>query len=94
MEHCVKCGKSVDEPIITAYGEHRCADCFADYLLTDRGKVEYLIGIVKGDYPMDYFDVDFLGHVSVCWNKYKDNLALTAKEINEIEVKAMLFGLL
>ena len=94
MKQCEKCGKYVDESFKTAYGEIRCPDCYDDYLLTDKGKVEYLIGIVRGDYPMDYYDADFLGLVAVCWNTYKDKLALTVKEINDIEIKAMMLGLL
>lgn len=96
MERCVKCSKAVCSVnmLITAYGEIRCEDCWDDYLMTDKGKVEYFIGIIRGDYPMDYFDADFLGHVVVCWKKYRDELNLTVKEIRELEAKAELIGLL
>ena len=66
MKFCVKCGKPVDEPITTAYGDKRCPDCFDDYLMTDRGKVEYFIGLANGELNIKDFDADFLGHVAVC----------------------------
>lgn len=95
MEYCAKCGKPLEgEFFKTAYGEERCTDCYDDYLMTDKGKVEYLIGIVREDFPMYDFDADFLGHVVVCWKKYKDQLNMKLPEINRIEAKARVLGLL
>ena len=93
MARCYKCGKLLDNVLTTAYGEMRCEDCWDDYLMTDRGKVEYLIGITRGDYPMDYFDADFLGWVASCWKKYRDELNLTMLDIKLIEAKAEELGL-
>jgi hypothetical protein len=62
--------------------------------MTDKGKVEYLVGIVRGDYPMDYFDADFLGHVATCWRRYIYEINLTDDEMAEIEAKAVALGLL
>jgi hypothetical protein len=62
--------------------------------MTDKGKAEYLLGIVRGDFPMDYYDADFLGHVAVCWRKYRDEFNLTLKDLYEIEAKAEELGLL
>lgn len=94
MEYCAKCGKLLGEYFKTAYGEIRCADCYDDYLMTDRGKVEYLIGICAGDYPMSDFDADFLGWIAVCWKKYKNLLDVSAKDIANIEERAAYLGLL
>ena len=94
MERCEKCDKVLGEYFVTAYGEKRCEDCWDDYLMTDKGKVEYFIGICNDDYPMSDFDADFLGHVAVCWKKYRDELDLAACEIRLIENKAAALGLL
>jgi phage FluMu protein Com len=94
MERCEKCGKILGEYFKTAYGEKRCANCYDDYLMTDKGKVEYLIGIVKGDFPMEHYDADFLGWVAACWKKYRDELPMSNKVLAEIEVQAAYLGLL
>lgn len=94
MEHCAKCGKELRSFSRTAYGENRCLDCFDDYLMTDKGKVEYLIGIVEGELDLKDYDADFLGHVAVCWNKYKEKLNLSIPKIIEIETKAEQLGIL
>lgn len=95
MKCCEKCGKILaEESYTTAYGENRCEYCWDDYLMTDKGKVEYLIGICEGDYPMSDFDADFLGHVAVCWNKHKESLDLSIPKVIEIETKAEQLGIL
>lgn len=92
---CEKCGKELKgEFFVTAYGEKRCPDCYDDYLMTDKGKVEYLIGICQGAYPVSDFDADFLGHVAVCWKKYRDHLNMTAKECRHLEFYAEHIGIL
>ncbi len=94
MERCEKCGKVLGEHFITAYGEKRCEDCYDDYLMTDKGKVEYLIGIYNEDYSISEFDADFLGHVAVCWTKYRDELDMRLPDIKNIEARARELGLL
>lgn len=94
MQQCRKCGKETNNIFTTAYGEKRCENCWDDYLMTDKGKVEYLIGICNKDYPMSDFDADFLGWVSVCWKKYRNELDMKMSEINRIETKARELGLL
>jgi DNA-directed RNA polymerase subunit RPC12/RpoP len=91
---CVKCGKPLGTFITTAYGENRCEDCYDDYLMTDKGKVEYLIGLVNGELDIEDYDADFLGYVGVCWNKYRDELDFTLLKLYEIEDKAKQLGLL
>ena len=92
---CDKCGKPLDgEFFKTAYGEHRCADCYDDYLMTDKGKVEYLISIVNNDCDVNDYDADFLGWVASCWNRYRDELDMKLSEIHTIEAKARCAGLL
>jgi DNA-directed RNA polymerase subunit RPC12/RpoP len=94
MERCAKCGKELRTFSRTAYGENRCLDCFDDYLMTDKGKVEYLIGIVKGELDIKDYDADFLGHVAVCWNKYKEQLNISVQEIITLEEQAEVLGIL
>lgn len=94
MERCVKCGKELRTFSETIYGEKRCVDCFDDYLMTDKGKPEYLLGIVSGELDIEDYDADFLGHVAVCWRKYRDEFNLTLKDLYEIEAKARELGLL
>ena len=94
MLRCDKCGTTSGEILPTVYGELRCERCYDDYLMTDRGKVEYLIGIVTGALSIDDYDADFLGYVAVCWNRYRDELPLSNKDIAEIEILAAYLGLL
>lgn len=95
MERCVKCGKPLGTVMVTAYGEHRCEDCYDDYLMTDKGKVEYLIGLTNGELELKDYDADFLGHVAVCWKKYRaEILPLTLGEVHAIEAKAEQLGIL
>ena len=94
MERCAKCGKELRTFSRTAYGENRCLDCFDDYLMTDKGKVEYLIGIVKGELDIKDYDADFLGYVAVCWNKYKEQLNISVQEIITLEEQAEVLGIL
>ena len=91
---CAKCGKALGECLQTVYGEKRCEDCWDDYLMTDRGKVEYFVGICREEYPMSDFDADFLGWVSACWKRYRDELNLTMIETNKLETKARAVSLL
>lgn len=91
---CAKCSKSLGSYSTTAYGEVRCLDCFDDYLMTDKGKVEYFIGICTGELDARDYDADFLGYISTCWKKYHDDLAITMYEIKRIEAKAVELGLL
>ena len=93
MERCVKCGKALKSFIETAYGEKRCPDCYDDYLMTDKGKVEYLIGIVSGELDIKDYDADFLGYIAVCWNRYRDELNMTLLKLSEIEEKAKQLGI-
>ena len=95
MELCAKCGKQLNgEFFKTIYGEFRCSNCYDDYLMTDHGKAEYILGIAKGDFPMSDFDADFLGYASVCWNKYRDEFDLTLLDLYEIEAEARKIGIL
>ena len=94
MKFCDKCGKPLIEGFHTAYGGYRCEDCWDDYLMTDYGKVEYFIGICRGEYPMSDFDADFLGWVVFCWKSYRSDLNLYLSEIHQLEAKARAIGLL
>ena len=91
---CDKCGKPLGEHFRTSYGENRCPDCYDDHLMTDRGKVEYFIGIVEGELPINDYDADFLGHVSACWKRYRWDLTLNPSDLRDLEDKATQMGLL
>lgn len=93
---CTECGEYLccGKYYNTAYGERLCPDCYDDYLFTDEGKVEYVIGIVEGDYPMNSFDADFLGEIGVQWNKHKKYFELDSAIIEDIEKRARFIGLL
>lgn len=72
MLRCTKCAKSICGYLTTAYGELLCEDCWDSYICTPSGKLEYLIGICKGDYPATDFDNEFLLEVVDSWNKNKE----------------------
>ena len=55
----------------TLYGEYLCDECWYDYLCTDRGRVEYFVGIAVGDYTAEEFDAEFLGEMITQWYKHK-----------------------
>lgn len=95
MKYCAKCGKPIKSEVFhTAYGEDCCEDCWDDYLMTNEGKVEYLIGLYHADYSISDFDADFLGHVVVCWNTYREKLNITIGDICRVESFARVHGLL
>lgn len=94
MERCARCEEKVVEGLLTAYGDILCEDCWDDYICTDEGKVEYFIGICKGDYPPSEFDAEFLGETVLSWKKNRDSLALKPEVIEHIEATAVLYGLL
>jgi hypothetical protein len=59
------------EYLLTAYGNAICEDCWDSYICTPEGKVEYLLGICRHDYPAVEFDDDFLKEVVESWYEYK-----------------------
>lgn len=91
---CANCDKTGGEFLKTAYGDFLCEDCWDDYICSDVGKLEYLIGICREDYPADDFDAEFLGEVAVSWMTHYNLLDLPAEEIAAIEEKAKELGLL
>lgn len=92
---CVNCDKTLGRDFFkTAYGDFLCEDCWDDYICTQAGKLEYLIGICRGEYPASDFDADFLGEVAVSWMINYNKLDLTPQERSEIEEEARRLGLL
>ena len=87
IENCSKCYREFDynDLQMTAFGEQLCDECWEEYLLTDKGTVEYMIGFAYGQLSPKFFDADFLGHVSTCWKKYCNELTLFKAEIKYIE---------
>jgi hypothetical protein len=94
MARCEKCGKESNVCCVTAFGDTRCEDCLIDHLMTDRGKVEYMISLCQGEASMDEYDADYLGHIVSCWKKYRGELVLSPKDFNWIETRARELGLL
>ena len=92
---CVNCDKTLGgDSFKTAYGDWLCEDCWDDYICSDAGKLEYLIGICYGDLPLEEFDADFLGSVATSYRINHDKLNLTAEQKAELEKKAIELGLL
>lgn len=94
MDRCKKCGKDAGILFTTSYGDVRCEDCWIDHLMTDRGKVEFMISICMGDTPMSDYDEEYLNHISACWKKYRVDFNLKLSEIRLIEDRARELGLL
>lgn len=91
---CEKCAKKTNDTLVNVFSEELCEDCWDDYLMTDRGKVEYFVGIVKEELPIEDYDADFLGHVSACWKEYKNQLNHSSSDMAYYEEKAKELGLL
>jgi hypothetical protein len=94
MGYCANCDEHRKELLKTAYGDFLCEDCWDDYICSEAGKLEYLIGICREDYPASDFDADFLGEVAVSWKRHFNLLDLTPQERFEIEQKAHELGIL
>lgn len=92
---CANCDKTLGgDSFKTAYGDWFCEDCWDDYICSDAGMLEYLIGICQGDLPVEEFDADFLGAVAESWREHSKMLDLTAEQLTEIEQKAVELGIL
>ena len=94
MNYCANCGFQSEETFRTVYGDYICEDCWDDYICSDEGKVEYLIGICYGGLPIDEFDADFLGLVVQSYLDHKEELDFEPAQLLELEDKAMELGLL
>lgn len=94
MWYCDECGFTKKELLKTAYGDYICEDCWDNYICTDHGKLEYLIGICNGDYPASDFDADFLGEVAVSWKNNSHMVDFTPEQKSKLEEKARELGLL
>ena len=92
--HCANCGIHSSDLLKTVYGDIICEDCWDEYINTDAGRLEYLVGICYGDLPISEFDADFLGSVAKSWRAYATVLDLTAEQFTEIEQKAKKLGIL
>lgn len=90
---CSNCEENKLELLKTAYGDYLCEDCWDDYICSDEGKLEYMIGICYGYLPIEEFDADFLGEVAKSWMTHYNELELTQQQITEVENKACALGL-
>ena len=84
---CDKCLMPSFNRLLNVYGALLCEDCWDDYISTPAGKVEYLVGIAKADYPASSFDADFICYAVVQWYRNKNQLDISDEEIMEIENK-------
>jgi hypothetical protein len=90
---CANCDKTVGEFLKTAYGDWLCEDCWDDYICSDVGRLEYLIGICYGDLPIEEFDADFLYEVAKSYRINYEKLELTREQKAALEEKAIELGL-
>jgi len=92
---CANCDKTLGgDSFKTAYGDFLCEDCWDDYICSDVGRLEYLIGICYGDLPVEEFDAEFLGTVAISYMTHYDLLDLTDGQRRELENKAKELGIL
>ena len=70
---CICCEQE-KEFFRTAYGTVLCEDCWDKYILTEHGKLEYLLGIVRAEYPSTEFDKDFLREAAYSWVNHRHEL--------------------
>lgn len=73
ITNCICCEQE-KEFFRTAYGTTLCEDCWDKYILTEHGKLEYLLGICRRDYPASEFDKDFLREVALSWVNHRHEL--------------------
>lgn len=92
---CANCDKILGgDSFKTAYGDFLCEDCWDDYICSDTGRLEYLIGICSGELPVEEFDADFLYEVAKSWMINYSMLDLTPQQRYDIEQKAKELGIL
>lgn len=71
MQRCPRCGKPLFEFFKAACGLVLCGECWDEYIFTEEGKLEYLLGICRGEYAATEFDNDFLKEVARSWEANK-----------------------
>jgi recombinational DNA repair protein (RecF pathway) len=92
---CANCDKTLGgDSFKTAYGDFLCEDCWDDYICSEAGKLEYLIGICYGDLPLEEFDADFLYEVANSYRINYEKLDLTREQKAALEETAMELGIL
>jgi hypothetical protein len=92
---CANCDKTLSGDFFkTAYGDLLCEGCWDEYICSDAGKLEYLIGICHGDLPVEEFDAEFLGEATKSFLENKTDLDLEPFQLLELEDKARELGLL
>lgn len=91
---CAYCNKTHGEFLQTAYGYYLCENCWDEYINTDAGRIEYLIGICNGELPIEEFDADFLCEVAKSWRTHSRQLIRGSQYALEIENKAKELGIL
>lgn len=94
MIRCDKCDKALGEYLLTVYGDAVCEDCWDKYICSREGKLEYLIGICRGDYPATEFDNEFLLEVVESWNENKNLVKPHIPKVlySLVEIKALVLG--
>lgn len=82
------CCKAETALLKNAYGQYLCTDCWNDYLTTERGQVEYVIGATSGEYKGEAFSHIDRRYITNAWNEHSDELGKTAAELEAIEKAA------
>lgn len=92
---CANCDKTLGgDSFKTAYGDWLCEDCWDNYICTEAGLIEDLIGICFGELSINNYDADFLCRVAKSYRINYEKLDLTTKQLIELEQKAKELGIL
>ena len=79
---------------LSAFGHIYNQANWEEYLMTEKGLVEYFIKICMGVINIDDFDADYLGAIVCAWYKYRDFVLLSEYKIRAIEKQAKILKLL
>lgn len=91
---CEQCGKQTSDTLVNIFSEELCEDCWDNYLMTERGKLEYFVGLAKEELPLEDYDADFILHCSEMWKKHKNLLNWSLQDIERVEAFAKELGIL
>lgn len=78
----------INNTFLSLYGDFFAEREYDDYLMTERGKAEYLYSIVMGLCKVEDFDADFLGEVAMSWKKHRSEFIFPQWYIKKLEEDA------
>ena len=94
MKYCDNCDQMGLALTKTSYGDYLCEHCYNEYINTEEGMLEFLVGICNDELDPEMFDADFLGEVAKSWQLHYDELDFTPLQCMQIEEKARELGIL